>query len=75
VANNLNVLAPAPDIDDLERLLPGFVHEIREWYRLYKTVDGKPENAYAFDGEAKGKVSSTVLTKRVKSRCLLLDVM
>lgn len=46
------------DINDLERLLPGQVAGIREWYRLYKTVDGKPENAYAFGGEAKGKVRS-----------------
>lgn len=42
-------------IDDVEREMPGAISAIREWYRLYKTVDGKPENAYAFDGDAKDK--------------------
>lgn len=40
------------DIDDLERLMPGKVDSIREWFRMYKTAEGKGENAYAFDGKA-----------------------
>lgn len=32
------------DIDDVERLLPGTLDTIREWFRTYKMYDGKPEN-------------------------------
>lgn len=35
------------DIDDVERLLPGTVHTIREWFRTYKIPDGKPPNTFA----------------------------
>ena len=34
------------DIEDVERLLPGTVSGIREWFRWYKTPDGKPINAF-----------------------------
>lgn len=26
-----------------------------EWFRIYKIPDGKPENQFAFNGEAKNK--------------------
>jgi len=29
--------------------LPGRKHAIREWFRMYKTADGKPKNVFAFD--------------------------
>jgi inorganic pyrophosphatase len=32
------------DVDDVERLLPGTLDAIREWFRTYKIPDGKPEN-------------------------------
>lgn len=38
-------------LDDLELLQPTVLDSFREWMRLYKTVDGKPENEFAFDGE------------------------
>ena len=31
------------------------VDSIREWYKVYKTADGKPPNRYLFEGEAKGR--------------------
>ena len=34
------------DVDDVERVLPGTIHAIREWFRLYKIPDGKPENVF-----------------------------
>ena len=37
------------NIRDVERHLPGTLHAIREWFRLYKTADGKPENTFALD--------------------------
>ncbi|KAI0567353.1 inorganic pyrophosphatase precursor [Gracilaria domingensis] len=44
------------DIDDVERVFPGKVHEVREWFRLYKTAEGKGENEYGYGGEAKNSV-------------------
>jgi inorganic pyrophosphatase len=34
------------NVHDIERLLPGTVAGIREWFRWYKTPDGKPINAF-----------------------------
>lgn len=41
------------DIADVEEQMPGVVSEIREWFRMYKTAEGKGENEYAYGGEAK----------------------
>lgn len=35
------------DVQDVERLLPGTLHAIREWFRTYKIPDGKAENRFA----------------------------
>ncbi|KAF9353223.1 Inorganic pyrophosphatase [Mortierella sp. AD094] len=49
LANKLN------DIEDVERHLPGLIRATNEWFRIYKIPDGKPENQFAFSGEAKNK--------------------
>ncbi|KAL5017958.1 hypothetical protein ScPMuIL_003680 [Solemya velum] len=43
------------DIDDVEKHMPGFLRATTEWFRIYKIPDGKPENNFAFGGEAKNK--------------------
>lgn len=43
------------DIGDVEKLMPGFVTATVEWFRIYKMPDGKPENQFAFNGEARNK--------------------
>jgi len=43
------------DIDDVERVLPGYISVAREWLRLYKTVDGKPMNQFALEEKAMSK--------------------
>jgi len=43
------------DIDDVERVLPGYISVMREWLRLYKTVDGKPMNNFGLEEKALGK--------------------
>ncbi|KAH8927881.1 inorganic diphosphatase [Atractiella rhizophila] len=43
------------DIEDVERQLPGLIRATNEWFRIYKIPDGKPENQFAFSGEAKNK--------------------
>jgi len=35
------------DIDDVQKLLPGTLDTIREWFRTYKIPDGKPPNEFA----------------------------
>eukprot|EP00612_Vaucheria_litorea_P003136 CAMPEP_0171463418 /NCGR_PEP_ID=MMETSP0945-20130129/7099_1 /TAXON_ID=109269 /ORGANISM="Vaucheria litorea, Strain CCMP2940" /LENGTH=326 /DNA_ID=CAMNT_0011990211 /DNA_START=70 /DNA_END=1050 /DNA_ORIENTATION=- len=37
------------DVDDVERLLPGVVSSIREWFRTYKIPDGKPPNVFGLE--------------------------
>ena len=40
------------DISDVERVLPGYVNVMREWLRMYKTVDGKQPNKFGLDEKA-----------------------
>lgn len=39
------------DIKDLEKYMPGKLETIFDWFRFYKTTDGKPENTFALDGK------------------------
>jgi len=41
------------DIEDIERLMPGYLRSTVEWFRIYKIPDGKGENQFAFGGEPK----------------------
>jgi len=34
------------DVDDIEKFYPGTVSGVREWFRWYKTPDGKPINGF-----------------------------
>mmetsp|Transcript_21245 Transcript_21245/g.52287 ORF Transcript_21245/g.52287 Transcript_21245/m.52287 type:complete len:303 (+) Transcript_21245:3155-4063(+) len=43
------------DIEDVEKHMPGKVSEVREWFRTYKTHEGKPLNEFGLNEEAKGK--------------------
>jgi len=40
------------DIDDVEKVFPGLLEQIREWYKVYKVADGKEPNRYGFGGRA-----------------------
>lgn len=42
-------------MEDVERHFPGLIRATNEWFRIYKIPDGKPENHFAFSGEAKNK--------------------
>ena len=39
------------DVEDVERLLPGTISLIREWFRTYKIPDGKPPEQIRVGGE------------------------
>ncbi|XP_034938097.1 inorganic pyrophosphatase [Chelonus insularis] len=41
------------DIGDVEKHYPGLLKATIEWFKIYKIPDGKPENQFAFNGEAK----------------------
>lgn len=43
------------DIDDVDKHMPGYLAATNEWFRIYKIPAGKPENTFAFNGEAKGR--------------------
>ncbi|KAL6431941.1 hypothetical protein ACFW04_007398 [Cataglyphis niger] len=47
LANQMN------DINDIEKHYPGLLKATIEWFKIYKIPDGKPENQFAFNGEAK----------------------
>mmetsp|Transcript_102186 Transcript_102186/g.125004 ORF Transcript_102186/g.125004 Transcript_102186/m.125004 type:complete len:548 (-) Transcript_102186:20-1663(-) len=52
------------DVHDCEKQMPGAVHAIREYLRIYKVVTGKAENRYALRGEAmNAKYAKTVITE------------
>lgn len=47
------------DIGDVETVFPGLLRASVEWFRIYKMPDGKPENQFAFNGEAKNAEFAT----------------
>lgn len=51
------------DIEDVERKMPGFLKATEEWFRIYKIPDGKPENKFAFNGEARNKAYALKVIK------------
>merc|ERR1719311_645355 len=46
------------DISDVEKECPGVVSGVREWFRWYKTPDGKPLNEFGYDEKALDKAKS-----------------
>ena len=40
------------DITDVETHMPGVISGVREWFRWYKTPDGKPLNQFGFEENA-----------------------
>ena len=43
------------DITDLEEHCPGLIDATRQWFKCYKIPDGKPANAFAFDGQVRDR--------------------
>lgn len=41
------------NIADVQRVMPGKIEAVREWFKMYKTAEGKGENEYGYSGEAK----------------------
>jgi len=49
LAENLN------DINDVDKIMPGFLKATVEWFKIYKMPDGKPANEFVFNPEPKNK--------------------
>ena len=47
-------------------IFSGFVSATVEWFRIYKMPDGKPENQFAFNGEAKNKAFALEIIEQVR---------
>ena len=47
IANKLN------SIDDINKYKPGVLSTIKEWFRVYKIVDGKDKNEFIFNEQYK----------------------
>ena len=43
------------DVSDIEKHYPGLMKATIEWFKIYKIPDGKLENQFAFNGEAKSR--------------------
>lgn len=41
------------DVADIDKHFPGLLRATVEWFQFYKVPDGKPENQFAFNAEAK----------------------
>jgi len=42
------------NMEDVDAAMPGFKEATREWFRIYKMPDGKPENVFGLDGAYQG---------------------
>jgi inorganic pyrophosphatase len=38
------------NLEDYNRDNPGALREISDWFRTYKTYEGKPENTFGYEG-------------------------
>ncbi|KAH8394929.1 hypothetical protein KR222_011258 [Zaprionus bogoriensis] len=55
------------DIADVDQYFPGLLRATVEWFKIYKIPDGKPENQFAFNGDAKNaEFASTIIAETHK---------
>lgn len=54
------------DVADIEKHFPGLLKATIEWFKIYKIPDGKPENQFAFNGEAKPAAYAYNIVEEVK---------
>lgn len=51
IATSDPLAAKLNDVEDVERELPGELQKILEWFRDYKTPDGKPQNRFGYNNK------------------------
>ncbi|PNH00282.1 Soluble inorganic pyrophosphatase 1, chloroplastic [Tetrabaena socialis] len=52
------------DVHDVDVLFPGELKRIHDWFRDYKVPDGKPRNAYGFQGKAQDAATAKHVIKQ-----------
>merc|ERR1711907_352483 len=55
------------DVTDIETFYPGTVSGIREWFRWYKTPDGKPTNGFGHGERALGADEAKAVIEETNS--------
>jgi inorganic pyrophosphatase len=60
------------DVGDIEKFYPGTVSGIREWFRWYKTPDGKPVNGFGHGEKALGAAETKEVIKETNGQYLKL---
>ncbi|KAH8396966.1 hypothetical protein KR215_006860 [Drosophila sulfurigaster] len=61
------VASKVNDIADVDQYFPGLLRATVEWFKIYKIPDGKPENQFAFNGDAKNaEFATTVIAETHK---------
>lgn len=48
---------------DVEKHYPGLIDATRNFFKIYKVPDGKPENTFAFNGECKDREYANLVVK------------
>ena len=66
-------VCPTTDIGDIEREMPGMLEATVNWFTIYKMPTGKPPNKFAFNKQAKNRVSMYVCMQ-VFVVCLCVNV-
>ena len=66
-------VCPTTDIGDIEREMPGMLEATVNWFTIYKIPTGKPPNKFAFNKQAKNRVSMYVCMQ-VFVVCLCVNV-
>merc|ERR1712146_549117 len=58
ISTNDPLASELNDIGDVDSKCPGVISGIREWFRWYKTPDGKPLNAFGYEEVALDKAKA-----------------
>ncbi|EDQ88733.1 uncharacterized protein MONBRDRAFT_37328 [Monosiga brevicollis MX1] len=56
------------DVEDIEKVMGGYLAATVEWFRIYKIPAGKPENKFAFNSEAKGRDFALSIIKETREQ-------
>ena len=60
--------ADAPSWREVSDIPEARVSEVREWYRMYKTAEGKGENTFALGGAAVGAAKAREIATHTHAR-------
>lgn len=56
------------DVEDIEKVMRGYLAATVEWFRIYKIPAGKPENKFAFNSEPRGRAFALSIIKETRQQ-------